>query len=211
MAIRGLEHPEINPIRSATFYVSSTTITLKVNRTQYVGRFSSYADAEEALTNLLTMHDGRGALWTDRLIGINKEIIYIDSSTSTPTAINWTDILADPGAASFSSTQGQVTTATVPVLFTITKANELVDLYVKVSSTTIAANATVSPQVDGYTQVRNNGSIIVQPNYYVRFKCNKDIPDSEASWATLTTGITVQRAGATFDTFNIQFQNTVLG
>ena len=97
------------------------------------------------------------------------------------------------------------------MLFTITKANELVDLYVKVSSTTIAANATVSPQVDGYTQVRNNGSIIVQPNYYVRFKCNKDIPDSEASWATLTTGITVQRAGATFDTFNIQFQNTVLG
>ena len=211
MAIRGPDRSDIRPIQSATFYVSANSVSLKVNRTQYVGRFSNYSDAEEALMHLLTHYDGRGSLWSTRVNAIHKEIVYTDSSTNTPAAINWVDILADPGAASFASTQGQVITATVPVLFTFTKSNENVSLFVKLSSTTIAANATVSPQADGYTEIKTGNSIIIQPNYFVRFKCNKDIPDSEVSWATLTTGITVQRSGTTFDTFNIQFQNTVLG
>lgn len=174
-------HSEVKAINSAHFVVSSTAETiLYVNKAQYIGRYNTIEGAFEALRGLLLKCGCRDTI--NRFASL--PITIVNAADMTPTIPDWTQAVRDLSLSTYGGSQVQLVGITSPIVVQISWTEPSIELWVKISTASIAANNLLPPIQDGYTKLVNNTKLVIPVNNYVRFKVSGDIVASGV--ATIT-------------------------
>lgn len=198
---------------------SSGPVHLIVNKNQYVGRYSTLANAQEALEGIL-MRLGSKDPTTRRgqITTVTTDLTF--TGDVTPAAADWTTITHavtyDTGIQEYSHVYGTAqvqitgidTNIGLRVLFS--NPSTTTQLWVNVSPTTVAANTTTPPSSStGYTRLYNNSTFVVKPNEFVRFKAM----DSSGAITNFSSTITVTNTSnvTTLDTFTLAYTYSEIG
>jgi len=166
-------NPALKNVQYVEFYIKGTDTTLVVNKSQMVGRYTTLANAREALEGIL-IKNGANLLASSRLTDLNKNLIYLDSTfVLTPSPLpNWIDhtLTIEDELLNYAGAQQRLQSCTAPVLLTFTSSNPLVDLYAKQSVASVPTNTSISPDQDGYTKVNGTIPFLIDIGFFVRLK-----------------------------------------
>lgn len=197
----GASKPSLRYVNSATFYVGTSDVLLKVNQTQLVGRYPTFDAAQLALEGILIKNGVKDTALA--IIRLPKQIVYLSTFTVTQ-AINWADVNLDASVIpDWGSTSQRFNLITAPILVSFTRNNTQLPVYVKQTTAVSAANSTLSPILDGYTKIEDNQTMIVYPSNFVRIKTETDVT-SPISLATTVTA-TNKATNLTLDTFIMSY------
>ena len=188
----------------------ATSVTLFVNKSQYAGRYASIDDAQIAAQGLLTKCGCSKP--AQRILNIPQEIVSPGLRTYLALP-NWSDIAVeyDTVGLTFRYNTSQVIQSLNgnAVVLQLSGTQKSVSLYVKKSSSSMAANLFVDPITDGYTQVTVFPAYLIVSNLeYVRFKSNHNYPlpyPVVASALELITVTNLSDSGSAVDTFNMNY------
>lgn len=190
-------HREVRSVNSAHFVVAANAETvLFVNKAQYIGDYSTIEGAFEALRGLLLKCGCRDHV--GRLATLPMTIV--NAADMTPTTPNWTQAVTDLSLATYDGSQVQIVATTSPTVLQFSWNQPLLELWVKISAASIAANINIPPLLDGYTKLVNNTKLVIPLNNYVRFKVDG---------TTVTSGVaTITNFGTNtvLDTFAVSIQ-----
>lgn len=203
-------NPALKNVQYVEFYIRGTETTLVVNKSQMVGRYTTLANAREALEGIL-IKNGANLLASSRLTDLNKNLIYLDSTfVLTPSPLpNWVDntISIEDGLLNYGGVQQRLQSCTAPVLLTFTSSDPLVDVYAKQSVIAIPTNTSIQPDADGYTKVNGTIPFLVDVGFFVRIKGKYTGPltgnTGFTTLATPTITVTNKTTNTVLDTFVI--------
>lgn len=210
MSLQGIASTmsHINSVNYIQYSVApDSSVSVTINRTLYAGKYANISDAATMVKGLLT----KCGVWDvdSRLLSIPQEIIGSGTVAISP-AVDFVSFVTENDsvtpAISYGSTQKQILGITRPVILKLT-SNDLTNwLYVKTLSSTSPVSPSVDPSNDGYTQVVGTDAyLIVQPSYYIRFKCSSRNLAAGPSGPTSTiTVVNASNSFAAVDTFTIQ-------
>jgi hypothetical protein len=217
----GANNPNIQSVEYITYLQTpnSGPVHLLVNKTIYVGRYSTLEDAQSAVEGILQKLGSKDA--ANRRAAITTNTVDLTfSGDVTPSTPNWTDIVqattVDLGLGttdySYGSTQVQITGIDTPINLVViyTNANTTLEMWGQVSSATIAANTTTAPSAaTGYKRLLNKDYLTVSNNEYVRFKLGG--PKDEQTAILTTVSIINPATSTVLDTFLISHTYAEVG
>lgn len=213
----GANNPKIKNVQYVTYLQepSSGPVHLIVNKTQYVGKYPTLANAQEALEGIL-MRLGSKNPTTRRgqITTVTTDLTF--TGDRTPAATNWTDIthsiIYDTNSEIYTNTYGtsevQVTGINTATSFKVEFSVDI-QLWVKVSDVSTVADITTAPsESTGYRRLYPTNQFIVNNNEYVRFKAIRpvNILNTSGTVTVVNTGIS-----AIADTFVLAYTYSEIG
>ena len=208
----GSGRPDIPFVRSLRFITSSDGfVTVVVNQTTQLGRYPSQAEAEAAVKGLLTRFgsntpdDRIASVYTESVDVTVDDLDDVSPTMNVPNTASHDYELNLPSTVveAYPSAGVQITSLDRKIQLEVLKSNEDVALWYKYSDSAIAAN-TDEPEDDGYALLPARTKLIVEPNWYLRFKA------SASGTSNLSTVVTLYNLtnGSVADTFTINYTYT---
>jgi hypothetical protein len=222
----GASNPNIKNVNSITYWVETNgTTTVKVNQTQYVGRYPTLDNAKDAVAGILIKLGNKDPvtrlaqiLTVTNIIPNNDVPMPPANADVTPNALDWYDIthirtfIRDSQTGedisqedSFSSFLQQVTGIDTNIILVPTFTSSTLQLWYRKANFPFASQQAYPPNLEpGYVQIASGDQIIVAPNEYIRFKCFFPLPTGRVN--PINIDITNSSDGnALLDTFTMAY------
>lgn len=221
----GASNPAIRNVNSITYWVEANgTTTVKVNQTQYVGRYPTLDNAKDAVAGILIKLGNKDPVTRltqiPTVTNIMNNILPPNNNDVTPNALNWlpishvrvitkdgatNDVISDE--SSYSSFIQQVTgTNTNIVIVPSFTTHPTLQLWYRKANFPFASQQAYPPNFEpGFVQIASGGQITVAPNEYIRFKCLNTSPTSEIINPITVNILNSSESNALLDTFTIRY------
>lgn len=211
----GASNPNIKNVLYIDYLRNSVIgeVTAIVNKHQMVGRYTTLANAQEAVSGILVKLGCKNL--NQRLATIPTkftELVTPTADVAPNTAVTWNNIthtkqvelLGGATTRSYTATTIQLSGFSIDVVMSITLTSNAVRLFCKKQMTSITTNSTLSPEEDGFFEVFSGSQLVVTPNEFVSFKC-KALNENTTSIGVGVTIRNVTNSNAVYDTFSINY------
>lgn len=211
----GASNPNIKNVLYIDYLRNSIIgeVTAVVNKHQMVGRYTTLANAQEAVSGILVKLGCKNL--NQRLATIPTkftEVVTPTADIAPNTGASWSNIahtkqvelIGGTITRTYTSTQIQVAGFSIDIVMRITLNNNNVRLFCKKQMTSITTNNNLNPEMDGFFEVFSGSQLVISPNEFVCFKCVGSIEGTN-SISTTVSVINQTNSNTLFKTFTINY------